>query len=240
MFKGARRVEAGLAATKPPLTERTPTMSRYIKSRSRSVARRREAAVRRRFISYANVTATMAIVLSMSGGALAANHYLISSTKQISPKVLDKLKGRTGPMGPQGPAGSPGAAGKEGPAGRNLTAETPLPSGRSESGFYGGAAGSSTSGYIGTAITYVQPLATAVPNEHVVWNKAGATSTHCSGYGHADPGYLCLYDNEENGLSGSTFFYSSGFSSPSAGVILYWSVSAAGSYVSGEYTVTAA
>ena len=211
-------------------------MTTNIKPPSGIVGRRRKAKVHKSFINYANVTATLAIVFSMSGGALAANHYLLSSIKQISPKVMNKLKGKTGATGPQGPQG---LAGKEGTAGKNLTAETTLPSGHSESGFYGGAAGSSTSGWIGTAITYVQPLSTAIPNGNVIWNKAGTTSTHCSGYGHADPGYLCLYDNEELGLSGGTAFYSTGFSSPSAGVILYWLVNAADSFVSGEYTVTA-
>lgn len=42
-------------------------------------------------LSYANVAATLALVFSMSGGALAATHYLINSTKQINPKVLKKL-----------------------------------------------------------------------------------------------------------------------------------------------------
>ena len=50
----------------------------------------------RRRLSYANVTATLALVFAMSGGALAANHYLITSTKQINPKVLKKLTGKTG------------------------------------------------------------------------------------------------------------------------------------------------
>jgi hypothetical protein len=42
----------------------------------------------RRHINYANVVATLALVFAMSGGALAAKHYLVSSPKQISPKVL--------------------------------------------------------------------------------------------------------------------------------------------------------
>ena len=67
----------------------------------------------------------VALVLSMSGGALAANHYLLSSTKQISPKLLSKLEGATGKTGATGPAGSNGATGtagapgKEGPRGAN-------------------------------------------------------------------------------------------------------------------------
>jgi hypothetical protein len=47
-----------------------------------------EGELMRKRLSYANVAATMALVFSMSGGALAAKHYLLSSTKQISPKVL--------------------------------------------------------------------------------------------------------------------------------------------------------
>ena len=71
----------------------------------------------RKRLSYANVTATLALVFAMSGGALAANHYLITSTKQINPSVLKKLTGKPGPggpagaTGPQGPGGAPGAPG---------------------------------------------------------------------------------------------------------------------------------
>ena len=75
-----------------------------------------------RHLTYANVTATLALVFAMSGGALAATHYLISSTRQISPRVLRTLRGRTGPRGPVGPAGAAaksltGKTGKEGPRG---------------------------------------------------------------------------------------------------------------------------
>ena len=73
-------------------------------------------AKRKRTLSYANVTATLALVVSMSSGALAANHYLINSASQINPKVLKTLKGNSGAPGPQGPAGQ---AGKEGTAGKD-------------------------------------------------------------------------------------------------------------------------
>ena len=80
-------------------------------------------------MTYANVVATFALLFAMSGGALAAKHYLVSSTSQISPKVLKELKGKAGARGaagsagPSGPAGAagnngtPGATGKEGPQG---------------------------------------------------------------------------------------------------------------------------
>jgi len=62
----------------------------------------------RRHLSYANVVATLALVFAMTGGALAASHYLINSTKQISPKVLKKLKGNRGAAGARGLAGPRG------------------------------------------------------------------------------------------------------------------------------------
>src|SRR5437870_3839206 len=53
----------------------------------------------RRHLSYANIAATLALVFSMSAGAVAATHYMINSPRQINPKVLKKLKGKTGATG---------------------------------------------------------------------------------------------------------------------------------------------
>ncbi len=90
-------------------------------------------AIRRRMhASPATAIASLALVLAMTGGAYAAGRYVITSTKQISPKVLKALQGKTGAAGqsgangaqgtqgaagPQGPAGPAGGAGKEGPQG---------------------------------------------------------------------------------------------------------------------------
>src|SRR5262249_8440402 len=71
----------------------------------------------RRRLTYANVAATLALVFAMSGGALAATHYLITSTKQIKPSVLKELKGKTGAAGARGPTGATGASGATGAAG---------------------------------------------------------------------------------------------------------------------------
>jgi hypothetical protein len=82
-----------------------------------------------RRMNAATVLATVALVLAMSGGAYAASRYIITSTRQISPKVLKTLKGAagaagkagatgaTGPVGPAGPAGAAGTAGTAGAAG---------------------------------------------------------------------------------------------------------------------------
>jgi hypothetical protein len=71
----------------------------------------------RRHLTYANVAATLALVFAMSGGALAAKHYLINSTSQINPKVLKSLKGNAGRAGTTGAAGATGATGPAGATG---------------------------------------------------------------------------------------------------------------------------
>jgi hypothetical protein len=91
------------------------------------------SAIRRRIhLTPSTVIATLALVLAMSGGAYAASKYVITSTKQISPKVLKSLKGangKNGAAGPAGPAGAAGAgtagaAGPQGPAGPGGAAGT--------------------------------------------------------------------------------------------------------------------
>jgi hypothetical protein len=79
------------------------------RSRRRKPGRRRPG--------YAEVVATLALLFSVTTGAIAAGHYLITSTKQISPKVLAKLKGRRGPTGPRGRKGLHGPLGPTGPKG---------------------------------------------------------------------------------------------------------------------------
>ncbi len=64
---------------------------------------------------------TLALVFAMSGGAYAAKTYLITSTKQISPKVLKQLKGANGEKGTNGTngvSGKDGAQGAPGPEGK--------------------------------------------------------------------------------------------------------------------------
>jgi hypothetical protein len=83
-----------------------------------------------RHLSYANVTATLALVFAMSGGALAMSHYVIEKTSQIKPSVIKKLKGHngaTGPKGAGGPAGPQGTGGPAGPAGSTGPAGAPNP-----------------------------------------------------------------------------------------------------------------
>jgi hypothetical protein len=216
----------------------------------------------RRHISYANVTATLALLLAMSGGALAANHYLLNSTRQINPKVLKALKGRRGatgkqgvvglggaigPQGVEGPPGPRGARGEQGKVGaQGFSPGSPLPSGQSESGDY--AVRSLTAGVAVEALTY--PMHLEKPPAHFEYVAPGATSgNHCAKPGHADAGYLCIYsvvafEAEEPSVSNFEAKEpeggkDEGVAGPGAnGFQLTWNVLAEG-HDSGTYTVTA-
>jgi Collagen triple helix repeat (20 copies) len=83
----------------------------------------------RRHLTYANAAATLALVFAMSGGAMAANHYLIESTKEINPKVLKKLRGSAGRTGARGATGATGATGAMGAAGGEGKQGPPGPKG---------------------------------------------------------------------------------------------------------------
>lgn len=67
--------------------------------------------------------AGLALFFALGGSAIAAKHYLITSTKQIKPSVLKALRGKAGPQGvpgapgPAGPVGAQGPKGEQGPPG---------------------------------------------------------------------------------------------------------------------------
>jgi hypothetical protein len=157
--------------------------------------------IRKRF-TYANLVLTLALVFAMSGGAYAASKYVITSTKQISPKVLKSLKGANGKSGtngtngaagPAGPAGPTGPAGGTGPAGTNgnngtngtngengregspWTAKGTLPKGSSETGTwsYSLTATGSGASLVLVPISFPIPLPEALEEAQVHYIKPG-------------------------------------------------------------------
>ena len=72
-------------------------------------------------LTWVNVAMTLALVFAMAGGAYAAKRYVISNIKQISPRVVKQLAGRTGPAGPEGKQGPVGPEGKAGANGKDGT-----------------------------------------------------------------------------------------------------------------------
>lgn len=212
----------------------------------------------RRFLirrpSASMVVALLALVFATAGTAVAATK-LVSGDKLIKKHSLSgnrlrnhTLTGKQINLAKLGKVPSALSADHAGEAGHATSADglTVLPSGQSESGIFsaGGANpswSSSPPSYIGYGLTYPRPLASPIPNNHIIDVQSG-TATHCSGFGHADPGYLCLYDTVVNDVDGG-YGYSNSPSelqqSPSIGVILYWRTSGVDSYVGGEWTVTA-
>src|ERR1700723_272580 len=168
----------------------------------------------RRRLTFANVAMTLALVFAMSGGAYAAGRYVITSTKQISPKVLKSLQGKAGKpgangaAGPQGPAGAGGAVGPAGPAGPTGPAGPAgkdgttgftefLPSGKTEKGMWSMSVPvhDPTLGYslARTAVSFVIPLETA-PQLRVL--EPEEKTAECPGEvaaPEATPGNLCIY-----------------------------------------------
>jgi hypothetical protein len=61
-----------------------------------------------------NLVAWLALFIALGGTSLAASHFVITSTKQIKPSVIKKLKGNRGAAGAKGPTGTPGAKGATG------------------------------------------------------------------------------------------------------------------------------
>ena len=152
----------------------------------------------------------------MSGGALAASHYLLTSTKQISPKVLTALKGNMGPTGPvgspgpqgeRGPEGAPGKDGQAGPEGKAASlwiAGGTLPSDKTETGTW--TFTKDVEGQIRIPLSL--PIPTKEPLKAVGLHFSGEEdpSPNCRGSvakPEADPGFICVYsDLHEDPLTG--------------------------------------
>lgn len=171
----------------------------------------------RKRLTYANVVLTLALVFALTGGAFAASKYVITSTKQISPKVLKTLKGAggaagaagpagaQGPQGPQGNAGvkgETGGPGKEGKAGEPGKEGSPwtdkgtLPKGSSETGQWAFTQDEGSSA-VAFGLSFPIALAKSLDEEHVHYIAAGETPPPgCGGSAEkpeASSGNMCVF-----------------------------------------------
>jgi hypothetical protein len=124
-----------------------------------------------------------------------------------------------------------------------------LPSGVTETGDWG--FGTDSAGGIGVAsemwqtMSFPIPLANGLDSNHTIY-VTGSSATHCSGAGHADAGYLCVYQNSITGANtpdNSSIFNpeNSGYGGTGKyGFAMRLAAPASGSYlVHGSWAVTA-
>ena len=142
--------------------------------------------------------------------------------------------GAVGPSGPTGPMGAPGQS-----------ALTPLPSGKTVSGVWGGSITAANAGdhYRGFG-PFSVPLAADIPIGNVFF-VSGTSALHCPGVGQADPGFLCVYQgytqNADTPVDFNIFDPVAGPSGSASryGFAIYLTATASGlSSIHGAYSVT--
>lgn len=167
--------------------------------------------MKQRFASgrYANVTATVALVVALSGTSYAAitlprnsvgNKQLkanaVTSGKVKNRTLLERdfrrgelpsgARGQTGAQGAKGDPGTPGAAGR--------SALTPLEAGETERGVIGLEARAAAAGNVfATAASYPVPLAAAPTAAFIDGVTPGEPCTGTSDAPTAPAGTLCVY-----------------------------------------------
>jgi hypothetical protein len=177
---------------------------------------------------------------SLSGNRLR-NHSVTG--KQINPSKLGKVPSATNADSATNASNSSNLGGS--PASSYERFGSTLPSGRSESGDYGiRVPTTGSTNFLDTAASFPIPLAAHVNGSHVVFTTVSAPVTHCSGPGHADAGYLCIYEDHHNSVTDPPLVaeYEDGSLSLGTGNFgfdLEWDVTGASPYSFGTWTVTA-
>jgi hypothetical protein len=172
--------------------------------------------------SPALILAIVAVVLAVGGSAYAANRYVITNAKQISPAVLKKIatmaaaQGGQGPVGPAGPQGAPGDKGQtgdKGPAGDPGVQGPPGAQGPSGPGSGGGTEGATVEwAVVNGAGTLARLSETGITSER---RESGSIGSYVVTF----PTNIssCAY-GATIGLSGST-----GASAPGSVTVVTWS-----------------
>jgi hypothetical protein len=175
-------------------------------------------------LTYANVTATLALFLVLAGGsAFAARQVLPKNTvgtaqlkngavtgAKIKVGAVTGAKIQVASLGTVPNAGhassadtatsAANAAALGGvPASRYLTNDSVLATGEIEVGGWGASA---ANGSIGTAVINFKPkLGREIPQANLAYLAFEATSANCPGPRQAAPGFLCVYTSFGNGMT---------------------------------------
>jgi len=116
-----------------------------------------------------------------------------------------------------------------------------LPSGQTETGDYGLRPANTTTTFFDETVTFPIPLAAEISGSKIVYTTGSAT--HCSGAGHADSGYLCIYSANHHSVGAPTVISFEGTIAAGTtghfGFDLEWFASTADAYDVGSYSVTA-
>ncbi len=95
---------------------------------------------------------------------------------------------------------------------------------------------------IGEGISFAQPVAGGIAENHVVYNTKGVTTPQCPGSGKAAAGFVCMYESEATNF---TFFIARNFgltanAADPFGFAAFWKVTTTESgFAAGTWTVTA-
>lgn len=178
----------------------------------------------RAHLCYANVAATLALFITLGvSGAYAITsipgpdgviHGCYQKKKgslrivKAGAKCLRSEKAivwnKTGPMGrpglqgakgDTGATGAQGAQGGRGQAGQDLTFNTALRSGQTETGIWSVAGPNSTTGFMGTDISFHPQLPAALTSSNIHFQSPGTTSANCPSANppRAAANQLCVY-----------------------------------------------
>ena len=162
--------------------------------------------------SPALVISLIALFVALGGTGYAAGTAMLSGPSKV--QIIKIVKGVAPTLSVKSAAGL-----------------STLPSGQSESGMF--ATAGNGEGNIGLTINYPRPLSAAIADAHII-DVRGVSDTHCAGAGKADPGYLCLYNEDTDATTGTNFYSNDGNIFPvgqgKLGVVLYWSVGGNGGY----------
>jgi hypothetical protein len=206
-------------------------------------------------ITYANVTATLALVVALGGTSYAALTVggenvrddsltgadirdgsltaadLAFAQRAVAQKKKKKKKVKRGPPGPAGATGPPGQNGA-------AFFGEPLPSGKTEVGPWV-TKGNSWGGSV--AVQFNPPLPAPLDSAHLHYLPSPIVPTaECPGHGEAAPGHLCMYASVN--LSFQSFQNPTNFASVSAatfGVNALFFTDGSTSGGSGSWAVTA-